>query len=83
MTKSVNLFVLDGANIYVLNTRILSASIALSFILLLFLFLFVFICKCVQGLCYYLRLFGSVFEVCVGIPVHLQLVWWFVKIIFV
>ena len=46
----------------------------LSFILLLFLFLFVFICKCVQSLCYYLRLFGNVFEVCVGIPVYLRVV---------
>ena len=46
----------------------------LNFILLLFLFSFVFICKCVQGLCYYLRLFGNVFEVCVGIPAYLQVV---------
>ena len=46
----------------------------LGFILLLFLFSFVFICKCVQDLCYYLRLFGNDFEVCVGILVYLQVV---------
>ena len=46
----------------------------LSFILLLFLFSFVFICKCVQSLCYYLCLFENVFEVCVCIPVYLQVV---------
>ena len=63
MTENVNLFVLDVANMYVLKTRILTASSVLSFILLLFLFSFVFICKCVQGLHYYLRLFGNVFEV--------------------
>ena len=49
----------------------------LSFILLLF--SFVFICKCVQGLWYYLRLFGNIFEVCVGIPVYLQVIWRFVE----
>ena len=59
---------------YVLNTRILSASSVVSFILL-FLFSFVLICKCVQGLCYYLGLFGNVFEVCVGIPVYLPVGW--------
>ena len=63
MTENVNLFVLDVANMYILKTRILTASSVLSFMLLLFLFLFVFICKCVQGLRYYLRLFGNVFEV--------------------
>ena len=42
-----------------------------------------FICKCVHGLCYYLRLFGSAFEIYVGIPVHLQVALWFVEIIFV
>ena len=62
-TENVNLFVLDVANMYVLKTRILTASSVLSFILLLFLFSFVFIRKCVQGLLYYLRLFESVFEV--------------------
>jgi len=79
-TENVDLFVLDVANMYVFNTRTLSASTALSLILLLLLFLFsfVFICKCVQGLCYYLCLFASVFEVCVVIPVYLQVVWWFV-----
>ena len=51
------------ANIYVLNTRTLSASTVIILILLslllLFLFPFVFIC---------------VFEVCVAIPVYLQAV---------
>ena len=67
-TENVDLFVLDVANMYVFNTRTLSASTALSLILLLLLFLFsfVFICKCVQGLCYYLCLFASGLVVCVG-----------------
>jgi len=60
-TENVNLFVLDVANMYVLNTRTLSASAVLGLILLLLLFLssFVFICKCIQGLYYYLCLFAS------------------------
>ena len=67
---------------YVLNTRTLSASTVISLILLLlfllFLFLFMFICKYVEGLYYYLCLFASVFEVCVAIPVYLQMTWWLV-----
>ena len=53
-------------------------SLILLLPLLLFLFLFMFICKCVQSLCYYLCFFASGFEVCVVIPVYLQVVWWFV-----
>ena len=63
---------------YVLNTRTLSASTVIILILLLplslFLFSFEFICKCVPGLCYYLCLFANVFEICVAIPVYLQVV---------
>ena len=80
--ENVDLFVTNVAYVYVLNTRALLASTALSLILLLlslfFLVLFVFICKCVQGLGYYLRLFVSVFEVSVAIPVYLQVVGCFV-----
>ena len=75
--ENVNFFVIDVANMYVLNTRTLSASTVLSLILLLlllFLFSFVIICKCVQGLCYCLCLFASVFEVSFAVPVYLQVV---------
>ena len=79
--ENVNLFDIDVANKYVLNTRTLSASTALRLILLLlfFLFSFVLICKCVQGLCYCLCLFASVFEVGVAISIYLQVVSWFVE----
>ena len=82
MTENVNLFVQNVANMYVLNTRTLSASTLLSLILLillllLLLFSFVLICKCVQGLLLF-AFFASVFKVCVVISVYLQVVWWFV-----
>ena len=68
--QNVNLFVIDVANMYVLNTRTFFASTVLSLILLLpllfFLFSFVLICKCVQGLCYCLCLFASGLVVCGG-----------------
>ena len=60
--KNVNLFVTDLANIYVMNTRTLSASTVLSLILLLLLLLFSFS----------FELIASVFKVCAIVCVYLQ-----------
>ena len=83
MTENVNILVLDGKRVCPEHSDIVCIMCAKFYNAIIFVFVCVLFCKCVQGLCYYLRLFGNVFEVCVGIPVYLQMVWWFLIEFFV